>query len=204
MARPRKFDVEEATEALMNAFWLRGYGHTALPDLVQATGMLRGSLYAAFGDKEAMFSASIDRYMAQLREELASDLRGAAGIRHILDTVVRITADDPDRRGCLLINAIPEKDFVGGANAQAVTDGLQEMHRLVRARLLEEVAAQGIEPDLEQLVSMVFASAVSIRVLGKAGQPRVLLQQVADGAVTSIQQAFQINPLVEGKTHDRK
>ncbi|CDO58733.1 Transcriptional regulator, TetR family [Candidatus Phaeomarinobacter ectocarpi] len=174
----------------MNAFWLRGYGHTSLPDLVSATGLLRGSLYAAYGDKEGMFAVAIDSYLAHLRAELASDAKGIEGIREMLDAVVRITADDPDRRGCLLINAIPETGFVGAANAEAVNAGLQEMHRRVRKRLAEAQAASSQMPDLDELVAMVFASAVSIRVLGRAGQSRVLLQQVADGAVTSLRQAF--------------
>lgn len=174
----------------MNAFWLRGYGHTSLPDLVSATGLLRGSLYAAYGDKEGMFAVAIDSYLAHLRSELASDAKGIEGIREMLDAVVRITADDPDRRGCLLINAIPETGFVGAANAEAVNAGLQEMHRRVRKRLAEAQAASSQMLDLDELVAMVFASAVSIRVLGRAGQSRVLLQQVADGAVTSLKQAF--------------
>ncbi len=174
----------------MNAFWLRGYGHTSLPDLVSATGLLRGSLYAAYGDKEGMFAVAIDSYLAHLRSELASDAKGIEGIREMLDAVVRITADDPDRRGCLLINAIPETAFVGSKNAEAVNAGLQEMHRRVHKRLVEAQAASSQMPDLDELVAMVFASAVSIRVLGRAGQSRVLLQQVADGAVTSLKQAF--------------
>ncbi|MGP8122526.1 MAG: helix-turn-helix domain-containing protein, partial [Xanthobacteraceae bacterium] len=51
--RPRGFDTEAAVERAMGVFWSRGYHATALPDLLRATNLSRGSLYAAFGDKHA-------------------------------------------------------------------------------------------------------------------------------------------------------
>src|ERR1700730_14759034 len=47
--RPRSFDTEAAVERAMGVFWSRGYHATALPDLLRATKLSRGSLYAAFG-----------------------------------------------------------------------------------------------------------------------------------------------------------
>jgi TetR/AcrR family transcriptional regulator, transcriptional repressor for nem operon len=49
--RPGSFDTEAAIEHAMGVFWSRGYNATALPDLLRATKLSRGSLYAAFGDK---------------------------------------------------------------------------------------------------------------------------------------------------------
>src|SRR3954454_20321978 len=62
--RPRGFDTEAAVERAMNVFWSRGYHATALPDLLRATGLSRGSLYAAFGDKHSLFLRALDRYIA--------------------------------------------------------------------------------------------------------------------------------------------
>src|SRR3954471_4919836 len=62
--RPRSFDVEAAVERAMGVFWSRGYHATALPDLLRATKLSRGSLYAAFGDKHSLFLRSLDRYIA--------------------------------------------------------------------------------------------------------------------------------------------
>ncbi|MBV8138975.1 MAG: TetR family transcriptional regulator, partial [Deltaproteobacteria bacterium] len=41
--RPRSFDVEAAVERAMGVFWSRGYHATALPDLLRATKLSRGS-----------------------------------------------------------------------------------------------------------------------------------------------------------------
>src|SRR5215470_18803333 len=108
MVRPREFDFNEVAEGLLNAFWLRGFARTSIADLTAATKLLPGSLYAAFGSKEAMFRLAVDRYQKYLRSAVASDSRGLKGLEGRLDEVVRLTADDPERRGCLVINAIPE------------------------------------------------------------------------------------------------
>jgi TetR/AcrR family transcriptional regulator, transcriptional repressor for nem operon len=60
--RPRSFDVEAAVERAMDVFWSRGYHATALPDLLRATKLSRGSLYAAFGNKHSLFLRALDRY----------------------------------------------------------------------------------------------------------------------------------------------
>src|ERR1700744_133133 len=62
--RPRSFDEEAAVERAMGVFWTRGYHATALPDLLRATRLSRGSLYAAFGDKHSLFLQALDRYIA--------------------------------------------------------------------------------------------------------------------------------------------
>src|SRR5690242_14786829 len=108
MARPREFELEAAEQGLLDAFWLHGFTRTSIAHLSKATGLLPGSLYAAFGSKEKMFSIAAQRYVQDLRAALSGGAPGVEGLRHVLDTVVRLTVKDPQRRGCLLINAIPE------------------------------------------------------------------------------------------------
>ena len=54
VGRPREFDEEIALTEIMNVFWAKGFEGTTLNDLVSATGMKKGSLYAAFGDKRVV------------------------------------------------------------------------------------------------------------------------------------------------------
>jgi AcrR family transcriptional regulator len=63
MGRPIGFDKDAALEAAMLLFWERGYEGTSMADLTQAMGLNPSSIYAAFGDKHALFSLAVKRYM---------------------------------------------------------------------------------------------------------------------------------------------
>jgi len=195
MARPRAFDMEVVAEGLLNAFWLHGFTRTSIAHLTEATGLLPGSLYAAFGSKEQMFGIAAERYTKELRAALAGGEAGLEGIRHALDTVVRLTATDPERRGCLLINAIPETSSLSPENCDRVERGFREMRGFLRQRLVEaqerrKPSKKSESIDLHQLSTLVFAAMVAIRVLGRAGQDRRLLQDIADGAVAAVSRAL--------------
>src|ERR1700721_458843 len=62
LGRPRSFNTEDALDAAMQVFWSKGYEGASLADLTAAMGINRPSLYAAFGDKEALFRKVLDRY----------------------------------------------------------------------------------------------------------------------------------------------
>jgi AcrR family transcriptional regulator len=61
--RPIGFDKDAALEAAMLLFWERGYEGTSMADLTRAMGLNPSSIYAAFGDKHALFSLAVKRYM---------------------------------------------------------------------------------------------------------------------------------------------
>ena len=60
--RPREFDYEKALDQAMRVFWEKGYEGTSLPDLTQAMGINRPSLYASFGNKEELYKKALNRY----------------------------------------------------------------------------------------------------------------------------------------------
>ena len=184
MARPRSFDRGDVEEALLDVFWARGYARASMEELTAAAGILRGSLYAAYAGKEAMFRAAATRYVEQLRAALATNKTGLDGVQHVLDTVVRLTVRDPDRRGCPILNAIPESHALSAELREELQDALRSMQALLRKRLREALAEAGrTDIDADPLVAMLFAASVAIRVLGRAGQDRKLLQNVARGAI---------------------
>ena len=192
MARPRQFDTADVEEALLGVFWSHGYRSTSIEALTDATGLLRGSLYAAYGDKETMFRVAMQRYVAELESALATDATGLDALQHMLETVVRLTARDPERRGCLILNAIPESHALSAQTQEMLQGGLSAMQALLRQRLREAQAEAGTDLDLDPLAAMLFAASVSIRVLGRAGQNRRLLQNIAKGALEAARRCFEI------------
>ncbi len=190
MARPSNFEPDQVAEELLQTFWRRGYARTAIADLTAATKLLPGSLYGAFGNKEAMFRIAVARYQAYLRSAVRVPTRGVAGLLDLLDAVVRITVEDPERRGCLVINAIPEAASYSAETRQLLQDDLCGSQRIIRKRLLEAQRESGVRVDVDALAATLFSAIVGIRVLGRAGQTPAQLQAVADGAKLLVERYF--------------
>src|SRR5260370_42100589 len=74
MAGVKQFDRNNVLDRAIALFWRRGYEATSIQDLVDATGINRGSLYSTFGDKQRFFLAVLDRYAEQFARPLMEQL----------------------------------------------------------------------------------------------------------------------------------
>src|ERR1700687_5700303 len=104
--RPRSFDSDKALDAAMQVFWRKGYEGASLSDLTDAMGINRPSLYAAFGDKEALFRKALDRYAkgpaAYVREALNQPTAREVAQALLLGTADLLT-DPQHPSGCLMV-----------------------------------------------------------------------------------------------------
>jgi AcrR family transcriptional regulator len=104
--RPREFDVDKALERALKVFWRKGYEGATLPDLTKAMGINRPSLYAAFGNKEALFRKAMDRYAqgpAAFVQEAVREPSARAVVERVLEGTVRLITDSRNPRGCFLV-----------------------------------------------------------------------------------------------------
>src|SRR6266404_2093420 len=90
--RPRSFDLDKALEAAMQVFWRKGYEGASLSDLTKAMHINRPSLYAAFGDKEALFRKALDCYVARTMEFVQEVLKEKSA-RRFVERLLRGAAD---------------------------------------------------------------------------------------------------------------
>jgi TetR/AcrR family transcriptional repressor of nem operon len=84
MARTREFDTDAALARAMDVFWCHGFEGTSIQDVVEATGVQRGSLYAAFGNKEGLYLAVLDRYREDLARPMLDALAGVGDVRTLV------------------------------------------------------------------------------------------------------------------------
>jgi TetR/AcrR family transcriptional regulator, transcriptional repressor for nem operon len=184
--RPRSFDTEAAVERAMGVFWSRGYNATALPDLLRATKLSRGSLYAAFGDKHGLFLRALDRYIADalVRMDVEFDPRHAplVGLRAYLAGYVDRTSGANGRRGCLLVATAmelagrdPDVDRRIGGFFKAMETKVADA--LSRAKAAGELA-NGVEPATAARLVVCFVEG--LRVVGKTGPARSTSQATVD------------------------
>ena len=92
MGRPRAFDVNEALDRAMKVFWSKGYEGASLAELTRAMKINSPSLYAAFGSKEGLFHAVLDRY-GEWRSDFLSDAVAAPTGREVIERFLRGNAD---------------------------------------------------------------------------------------------------------------
>ena len=183
--RPREFDVDDALTAALRVFWSKGYEGASMTDLTEAMGVTRPSLYAAFGNKEALFRKALDLYereklcyMGQALE--APTARGVAErlLRGSLEN--QTSGDDP--RGCLgVISSV-----ACGAEADCIRQEVLERGRIAHQALIERMERAIADGDFhapvdpEGITKYLTAILQGMAVQAGAGASREELQRLVD------------------------
>jgi AcrR family transcriptional regulator len=141
MAGTKQFNEEEALDRALDLFWRRGFGPTSMQDLAQATGVIRGSLYHAYGDKQAIFLRIFERYrerfLAGVSEALSSPVIDDALRRYFRFSIATMTevgsGDGP--RGCLTTKTATDETAMDASIREALRSLLDGLGRLLEERL---------------------------------------------------------------------
>ncbi|MFJ7066051.1 TetR/AcrR family transcriptional regulator [Streptomyces sp. NPDC101115] len=184
--RPRGFDLDDALDAAMATFWDKGYAGTSAQDLVDSTGLGRGSLYNTFHSKRGLFDAALRRYDEECTRKLVTLLEEGEGparerIRAVLTSVVEEeTAETPAHRGCLVVNTAME---LAGRDPE-ITEHVRRTFARIRTALrvcIEQGQRDGSMPeatDPPALALYLLNSMYGLRVLGKVGDRATLTSLV--------------------------
>lgn len=177
--RPRSFDTEVALKAAAERFRAFGYAATSLDDLAAATGLARPSLYAAFGDKKALYLAALARTHRRL--EAMFDALDAAALSkdELLRRIFAGTLDlymtgEIGPGGCI---AVTTASAEAGADPE-IRAALLAFLAMEDARMTRIFAAAGIaRPDSAARVVMSVIHSLAVRT--RAGTPRAELEAIA-------------------------
>ncbi|CAN5167078.1 TetR/AcrR family transcriptional regulator [soil metagenome] len=181
--RPRGFDADVALRQASDAFRDGGYASTSLDDIVRATGLNRPSLYAAFGDKKALYLTAIRTLRDDIERSFdrleAANLTPSQSLRTVVaQSVEAYVAGPSGPRGCLAICT---------AAAEAVADAdIREMLAEVLALIDQRTAvfftrAGCAEPERQARLLASMLHSLSIR--ARSGTHREALDQLAADAL---------------------
>jgi TetR/AcrR family transcriptional regulator, copper-responsive repressor len=190
--RPRAYDPVVALGHARDTFWRGGFAATSLDDLAAGMAMNRPSIYAAFGDKRALYRGTVSDYADTSRAWLASALARPRPLRDGLRAVYRYARDyylagDDGPRGCFLIGtAVTEAN--GDAEVRAVVEATMAAftetftERFERAERDGELAPHA--PDA--LASIATATLNTLAVRARTGAPPETLDALINATVDVI------------------
>lgn len=183
--RPREFDPDDALSAALQIFWRRGYEGASITELTEAMGITRPSMYACFGNKEALFRKALDLYEREKMCYMSSALEASTArgvVERLLRGALDIQTSASEPKGCL--GVISTVSCGGGAESirgEVIARRASSDAALVRR--LERAKAEGDLPDtLEPAALACYISTViqGMAVQAGAGAPRETLERLVD------------------------
>lgn len=181
MSGRKQFDVGAALDQAMRVFWQRGYAEASLDALGSATGLGRGSLYGAFGSKDALFRQCLDRYASIYGAQFEQALTAHPGdpvraVEAFFDVVLNRIADPSVPVGCLIAQSAAQSPTLKEENSTHVRGLLDLQRQRVRTALADSSADSR---TLDELAAFVVAVNQSLAVLSRAGASDAELRSVA-------------------------
>ena len=190
--RPRSFDTETALQRATEVFWRHGFKGASMAELTAATGLSKPSLYAAFGDKEALYLQCLQRYGARqvaLQTQMLSDEPDARrAVELFMRAMAQVQTDPAMPGGCMVVTG--SADCGAPATPEAVDAALRAASGGTEQRLLQRLQRAEREGQLpaglnaKSLATLLASVLTGMAVMAKSGQGRKKLDAVVDAAMS--------------------
>jgi len=191
--RPRAYEPETALRQAAEAFWKTGYSGTSLDSIATATRMNPPSLYAAFGNKHALYLEALARYweisLAATREALAGDHPLEEALMLAYDAALSIYFSGKGAaRGCFVVGTAVTEVAEDAAIRSSVAAGLRTIDADFEARFRLAQDKGELKRDADPAALAILASATmhTIAIRARAGARRSELREMARKAVDVI------------------
>lgn len=183
--RPREFCVDKALAEALHVFWAKGYDGASMTDLTEAMGITKPSLYAAFGNKEALFHKALDLYESEKLEYTRLALQQPTARKvaeYYLRGGVDVHAAEDEPHGCMgLMSSLACSPEAESIKADVIRRRASSQRALVER--FEQAKREGDLPahiDAEGLTSFLYAILQGITVQAGAGATRAELARLVD------------------------
>lgn len=183
MAGVRQFDESQALDKALAVFWKKGYLNTTMQDLAAATGVQRGSLYHAYGDKDTLFLKVFDvyreRYVGRMREALDQpDLYKA--LHSFFGVAIKSMRTGMPTRGCLSTKTAVGVEDMDEPLRKAIRDVLDEIEAALHERFSREDSQSQMALEPRQAARLIVTMTRGLVVLERVYQQEKRLREMAD------------------------
>jgi len=192
MARPREFDRNKVLRKAMDLFWKQGYEATSVQDLGDHLGLKPGSLYNTFKDKHSLFLEALDCYQTIEAEQACKLLRGPEGgiaaIRQLFTGITESDLHDPDRKGCMMVNAAAELAAHDPEVRARVAASRAVLATVFREAIIQAQQAGDIPAsrDPDGLATYLVNSLFGLRITAKVTNDRSVLMNIVDTTLRAL------------------
>lgn len=193
MGRSATYDRDKVLKAAMDLFWARGYHMTSLKDLERVLDMRPGSIYAAFGSKEALFRAALDRYAAAgrsaLNEALAQSASPIAGLAAHVRMFGAITRGALPSRACMLVKTLLETPDDEPELRRSVEELMRQTETAFAEAFRAAQATGEIAPDAdpEQLAARLQAAIFGLRAYAQRTDAATRVERIAEDIARDVE-----------------
>ena len=183
--RPRAFKSDAALDAALKTFWRRGFDGTSLDDLTTAMDLNRPSVYAAFGNKDELYEAAVDRYVATIGAGYLAAFTGrrplAKELGEFYAAVIDVVTGRHGPLGCVVACTMPAQAGVSKRARDPLANVLRTLDGAGQARVEAAVRAGELPraTDSKALAEVVTSGMLSISLRARAGASRRDLMRIA-------------------------
>ncbi len=183
------------THAALQLFSIKGYFHTSISDILNATALTKGGLYCHFNSKEDIWYAVYDEAVGIWRDIVFEDMRGIENplnrIDRTCDNVLqRYLAEDTFDGGCFFVNMLVELSGQSASMSRHIRKGFIGFSKLFQSWLAEAeqcgLLRQGL--DFKDVANFLVIALNGAATLYVSSRDKTVLQQTAGQLQFYIQQ----------------
>jgi len=186
--RPREFDEDLVIAAITDLFWAHGFEAVSITDIEKATGLHKGSLYAAFGSKQAMYLRALADYETRVVIQGCRTLRGAedpqAALEGFMSAPIEAAYGSGDFRGCFLCNASADR----AASCDETRGKVAKGYASLESALIHTVGRAMpylSEDERTQKARLLLVTYSGLRVMARAKVPKATLLAARNAALNA-------------------
>lgn len=189
MAGTRQFNEQEMLDKALKLFWAKGYSDTTMKDIAEETGVQRGSLYNAYGDKDVIFLRVFSLYRAKYVEQMLATLRAPTlrgALESFFDFAINSMTTGTPTRGCLSTKTIVGTEAPDEAIKAQVKALLDDIETALCERISRADERDNLALDPIASAQLIVTLTRGLVVIERTYQDKQRLQNVAYSLLSTL------------------